>query len=88
MANTAGSAYYNVKELNSTEVPADNKKFVREEIRKDSSGNTIEIRRYFLDLDDVEFYYSKEFWQGDPAAAVAEDATKRITIYPWTGPLP
>lgn len=80
------SLYLNATELGGTNVPKDNPRFVREEIRKDSSGNTIEIRRYFLGNDAVEYYWIKEFWQGDPAAAVAEDATKRITIYPWNGP--
>jgi hypothetical protein len=81
------SVYLNATELRSTDVPKDNPRFVREEIRKDSAGNTIEIRRYFLGMDDVEYYFSKLFYQGDPAAAVAEDTTKRITIYPWTGPM-
>lgn len=80
------SLYLNATELGGTNVPKDNPRFVREEIRKDSFGTTIEIRRYFLGNDDVEYYFSKELWQGDPAAAVAEDTTKRITIYPWAGP--
>lgn len=80
------SLYLNATELGGTNVPKDNPKFVREEIRKDSSGNTIEIRRFFLGVDDAEYFFSKLFYQGDPAAAVAEDTTKRITIYPWTGP--
>lgn len=81
------SSYFNKLENHATDVPVDNKRFIREEIRKDSNGEVIEIRRYFLDMDDVEVYWQKLFLRGDPATAVAEDVTKRVTIEPWEGPL-
>lgn len=82
------SSYLSPSELGAANVPKDNPRFIREEIRKNSAGEVIEIRRYFLDDDGVtELYWQKEFFFGDPASAGTEDLTKRITIYPWVGPL-
>lgn len=80
------SSYFNTVELHGASVPKDNARFVREELLKNSAGDVIEIRRYFLGKDNVEYYWSKEFYLGDPATVQVEDPTKRITIYPWNGP--